>query len=317
MDDNYVNLNKRIDDLEKRIKVLEKTDEVKPASEPITIRDSKSTGIPAMPIIMLIIGGIILLNAVPGLFYNYSRLGPFSIFFAILGGLLVVLSLRSIMEHKKASRVESKKVAELKTTPQVSSQSTIGTIDKEAEKEPAQSFEFQIASHWFSIVGIIAIVLAVVLFLKFAFDNNLIGPVGQVTIGIVIGVALVFGREFLREKYQKYSQILTGGGIIVLYLSLWASYAVFAQLSAPIVLFAMSLITLCSALLSIRYQAAYISALGILGGYATPMLLAKGFDNQMILMFYIIVLSLGVLTIAAFQNWRKLNILGFIATYIV
>src|SRR3989344_1404923 len=81
-------------------------------------------------------------------------------------------------------------------------------------KSEEPSFPFKLAANWFAIVGIVAIVFAVVFFLKFAFDNGLIGPVGQVVIGLVFGISLIFAGEFLREKVHKYSQIISSGGIV-------------------------------------------------------------------------------------------------------
>ena len=101
----------------------------------------------------------------------------------------------------------------------------------------------------------------------------------------------------------------------VLYLSIWAAYSIFKLIDPSIVMGLMSLITVASALLAIRYNSIYVAALGLLGGFITPVLLARGFD-QILLLTYILVLNLGVLTIAFSKNWKSLNLLAFAATYI-
>jgi len=52
--------------------------------------------------------------------------------------------------------------------------------------------EEMIAGHWLNYVGILAMAIAVAFFLKYAFDNNWIGPSGRVAIGVLIGTAISF-----------------------------------------------------------------------------------------------------------------------------
>ena len=51
--------------------------------------------------------------------------------------------------------------------------------------------ESRIGSHWLNRIGITAVLIGVSYFLKFAFDNNWIGPAGRVAIGLLAGLAIV------------------------------------------------------------------------------------------------------------------------------
>src|SRR5256885_12196197 len=51
--------------------------------------------------------------------------------------------------------------------------------------------ETVIAGRWFNRIGIVALLVAISYFLKLAFDNNWIGPSGRVTIGILLGGAMM------------------------------------------------------------------------------------------------------------------------------
>ena len=55
----------------------------------------------------------------------------------------------------------------------------------------APDLESRIGSHWLNRIGIAAVLIGVSYFLKFAFDNNWIGPAGRVTIGVLTGIAIV------------------------------------------------------------------------------------------------------------------------------
>src|SRR5262249_51640263 len=52
--------------------------------------------------------------------------------------------------------------------------------------------ESKIGGHWLNRIGIVAVLVGVSYFLKYAFDNEWIGPAGRVVIGLVVGMAVVF-----------------------------------------------------------------------------------------------------------------------------
>jgi len=63
--------------------------------------------------------------------------------------------------------------------------------------------ESRIGSHWLNRIGIAALLIGVSYFLKFAFDNNWIGPAGRVTIGLLAGIAMVVWSERFRSKVTR------------------------------------------------------------------------------------------------------------------
>ena len=69
-------------------------------------------------------------------------------------------------------------------TPQRSSEDLEGTIGK----------------LWLNRIGIVAILIGVAYFLKYAFDNGWIGPGGRVAIGLIAGIAVIVWSENFRRK---------------------------------------------------------------------------------------------------------------------
>ncbi|MHC4158953.1 MAG: DUF2339 domain-containing protein, partial [Planctomycetota bacterium] len=60
--------------------------------------------------------------------------------------------------------------------------------------KPALLLEQRIGTRWVLIAGIITIIVAMGFFLKYAYDNDLIGPLGRVVIAAVSGlIALAVG----------------------------------------------------------------------------------------------------------------------------
>src|SRR5579862_6342117 len=54
-----------------------------------------------------------------------------------------------------------------------------------------RSLESRIGSQWFNRVGIVAVLIGMAWFLKFAIDNHWIGPLGRVLIGLILGGGLI------------------------------------------------------------------------------------------------------------------------------
>ncbi|HXU37789.1 MAG TPA: DUF2339 domain-containing protein [Blastocatellia bacterium] len=178
--------------------------------------------------------------------------------------------------------------------------------------------ESRIGGNWFNRIGVLAIFLGVAFFLKYAVDNDWIGPTTRVLIGVAIGVLFLVGGERLRKRYASYAYGLTGGGIAVLYASIWfASSKRYGLISSTEAFALMVVVTVTASLLAARYSALPIAVLGLIGGFLTPILLSTGIDNETGLFGYIAVLDAGVLLLAYSKQWRSLNYLSFIATILM
>ena len=194
------------------------------------------------------------------------------------------------------------------------------TKDDSVKKKIASHIGFnedRLAGTFFNRLGIVAILLAVAFFLKWSFDNRLIGELGRIVIGIVIGLGfLAAGEVFQRRKFATYGQGFTGGGIAILYFSIFSAFVFYHLISQPLTFALMVLITLSASLLSIRYDSLSIGILGIVGGFVTPFVLSDGTSNLIVLLTYIAILDAGVLGVAFFKKWPVFNYLTFFFTYL-
>lgn len=178
-----------------------------------------------------------------------------------------------------------------------------------------KDLETLIGGSWFNWLGIIAVTLGIAFFLKYAFDNQWIGPLARVLLGGAAGAGLLALAERLRAKgYRPYAYVLSGGGILILYLSAYAARVFYELVAVGPAFLLMAVVTATAVLLSVRYDALTIAVLGLLGGFATPVLLSTGVDNQLGLFTYIALLDAGVLALAYFKRWRVLNHLAFALT---
>ena len=187
---------------------------------------------------------------------------------------------------------------------------------EQAKRTPR--LEALIGGNWLLKIGILAIVLGALYFLKYAFDNQWIGNIGRVLIGMFSGLGLLYGGETFRRKgYKLYGQTLAGGGVSILYLSIYAAFNFYALIPQVPALFFMALVTAVSCLQAARYFSKTLAVLGLLGGMLTPYWLGIGESNQVSLLTYILILDLGIGLLARYRSWFFLNSLSFGGTFIL
>jgi uncharacterized membrane protein len=182
--------------------------------------------------------------------------------------------------------------------------------------EQAADLESIIGRRWLGWVAIALILFAAAFFLKYAFDNRWIGELGRVTIGIAAGVALtVLGFRYHQRRWRIFSQILTGGGIVLLYLSIYAAFGYYHLVTQKAAFTYLIILVAEAAGLAILYDAQAIAIMALIGGFLTPVLLRSNRDQYRSLFSYIAVLDIGALALP--KNWIGLNSLAFAGTHIL
>lgn len=178
--------------------------------------------------------------------------------------------------------------------------------------------ESRIGSHWLNRIGIAALLIGISYFLKFAFDNNWIGPAGRVTIGLLAGVAVVLWSERFRAKgYQAFSYSLKAVGIGALYLSLWAAFQIYSLIPNGTAFVMMVAVTSATAAMAWAQDAQLLAAFALTGGFATPLLLSTGVNREVALFSYVAVLDLAILFLIVFKAWRRLLVMSYAGTLLL
>ena len=141
-------------------------------------------------------------------------------------------------------------------------------------------------------------------FLKYAFDNQWIGPAGRVLIGLLGGMAVVFWSEQVRRcGYAIFSYSLKAIGIGVLYLSLWACSQLYNLIPNPLAFLSMAAITAVTVGLALWQDAEIIAVFATLGAFITPIALSTGVNNAIGLFAYLVILDLGTLILIRYRPW--------------
>ena len=180
------------------------------------------------------------------------------------------------------------------------------------------SMEYAVASTWLMRLGIMALVICIGYFLKWTIDRGVLGPEGRVTFSVLAGLGmLTLGIKNLQKKYHILAQGFLGGGLAALYFSIYAAGPMYKMISLPASFILMVLVTIVAGVLALKSNSQLIAIFSIIGGFCTPIILQGPGAGLGVLYSYMLLLSLGILGIAHAKNWRLLNYLGFIFTWML
>ena len=182
-----------------------------------------------------------------------------------------------------------------------------------ARPQPPQPprLETNLGLKWINRIGAITLALCVAFVFKYAVDNAWIGPAGRVALGVLAGLAALAVADYTWRGGQKiYAQGISGLGLAVLYLSFYAAFGFYHLVGSAIAFALLASATAMAGAAALRYDAPAIAALGLLGGYATPILLSTGEDRPWVLFSWVLLLNGCALAAARLRKWGKLEASG-------
>jgi uncharacterized membrane protein len=165
--------------------------------------------------------------------------------------------------------------------------------------------------------GVIVLFFGVAFLLRYMAEHTHV-PIELRLTGIALGgiLLLVFGWR-LRKNRSGYALALQGGGVGILYLTVFAALHLYAILPAAIAFPLLAAIAIVSAVLAVLQDSMAFALLAVSGGFLAPVLASTGHGSHVVLFSYYAVLNTGILGIAWFKAWRPLNIAGFVFTFVI
>lgn len=186
--------------------------------------------------------------------------------------------------------------------------------DREARKRNVEQF---IGGKLINFIGIGILVLGVSMGIKYAIDQDLMGPLIRVILGGIAGLGLVFVAWRLKEKYSHYSAVMLGGGVAILYFDTFAAYDFYQLLPHTLAFSLMLVITIFTVWAAVLYDLQIIGIIGLVGAYAVPILLSQDSGRAHILFLYMSIINGGILLLAFRKNWRLLNHCTFALSWMI
>jgi uncharacterized membrane protein len=180
----------------------------------------------------------------------------------------------------------------------------------------ANQIESIIGRRWVGWAAITLILFATAFFFKYAFENRWIGELGRVAIGMLAGIGMCLaGFRYHKRDWRVFSQILTAGGIVLLYLSIYAAFGYYQLVGQKTAFVFLVFLIAETAVLARTYNAPAIAIMSLVGGLLNPVLLRSDQDQYQSLFAYLVVLDVGAL--ALLKRWPGLSSVAYFGTQLL
>lgn len=190
-------------------------------------------------------------------------------------------------------------------------------IETTIDKLIAKIYGFFTDGNVVAKIGVLIVFVGVGAWIKYAYQHDML-PVElrMAFFALLAIVMLVFGWR-LRTGKRIYALLLQGGGVGVMYLTVFGAAKLYGMLPVGFAFAVMVALVLLSAILAVLQDAKYLALYGAAGGFLAPVLASTGGGSHVMLFSYYALLNLGIVSIAWYRSWRELNLLGFVFTFII
>lgn len=137
-----------------------------------------------------------------------------------------------------------------------------------------------------------------------------------IIVALVGIIALALGIK-LHNKTHKYGLILQGGGFAILYAVVIFGYNQYNIINYIPALIMLVTIAVSSIIMALRQNSKELIIFAELGGFMLPLMVSNTNGSIYNLFTYYAILNIIIAIIAWFKNWRILNLIGFIATFVI
>src|SRR5258706_4999213 len=183
--------------------------------------------------------------------------------------------------------------------------------------QPSALWNFFFGGNALVRFGVIVLFFGVAFLLKYASEHVEV-PIQARLISVALGATVMLAVGWrLRDTRPGYGLIVQGGGIGVLYLTVFAAFRLYQLLPAGFVFALLTTMAIFSAMLAVLQDSRSLAAMGVSGGFLAPVLASTGGGSHVALFSFYALLNLGILIIAWFKAWRSLNLLGFAFTFVI
>ena len=170
----------------------------------------------------------------------------------------------------------------------------------------------------FGWLAVILFLFSATFFLRYAYQNNWIGPVGRVAIGELVGAGLVIaGCRYLLSGWRRFSSMLMSTGIVVIYLATYSAFGFYNLLPQQHAGIFLAILILESMIAAVFCRSAVIGMVSVIGGLMTPMLMQADHDTYSSFFTYLAVLNFGVVVALCVQRWRAVGSVAFVGTQLL
>jgi uncharacterized membrane protein len=167
--------------------------------------------------------------------------------------------------------------------------------------------EVAVGQKWLLGIGVLILIIGIGFFLKYAFDQEWIGPAVRISIGFIGGILLLLGASVCHRRKLRGLDIGIGAvGLGTLYLTSYAACQVDHLLPATLALLLILLTTALGANLAALWASQALAILTFLAGYLAPLLFGSAQFNPWLFLGYLFILTVGGQILAYAKDWKHL-----------
>ncbi|MBV8839473.1 MAG: DUF2339 domain-containing protein, partial [Alphaproteobacteria bacterium] len=166
-------------------------------------------------------------------------------------------------------------------------------------------------------IGGLALALGGIFLVQYSIEAGLIGPGVRIFLGGLFAAALIAGGEWTRRREFSIGlanvptahipSILTAAGTTVAFATIYAAYAIYDFLPPAAAFFLLGIVALATLAASLLHGP-WLAALGQVGAFVVPALVASDTPNYWALYIYLAVVTAASFALARARLWRWLVI---------
>jgi uncharacterized membrane protein len=187
---------------------------------------------------------------------------------------------------------------------------------RRGQQPDAAAVEAWIGRHALGWIAVVLLLFAAAFFLKHIFENRWIGELGRVALGIAGGAALcVAGFHYHRRGWRIFSQMLTAGGVVLVYLATFGAFGYYHLVPQERAAIFLAILVAEVAALALLFEAPAIAIMAVIGGLLNPLLLHTERDQYLSLFVYLAILDAATVALALFRRWPAIGTIALLGTH--
>src|SRR5579864_8025048 len=183
-----------------------------------------------------------------------------------------------------------------------------------ATRQPGRSFEQRFAERWLVWLGGVTLALGGGFLVKLSIDYGLLTPPVRVILAVLLGIGLCAGAEWLARREPPtdapasdlVSQALAAAGSATIFAALYAGYQLYGLIPSALAFPLLAATSIATVALSLRHGI-FVAALGLVGAYAVPALVASDAPHALPLFAYLAFVTAGLLAVMRHRGWWVLR----------
>src|SRR4051812_34215031 len=182
---------------------------------------------------------------------------------------------------------------------------------------PDRGFEETLGTRWVVWIGGLTLALGGFFMVRYSIEAGLIGPGVRVMLGGAFALALLLAGEWTRRQESisaieatpiaNIPAILTAAGTAVAFATVYAAYALYGFLVPATVFILLGLVAMATLAAALLHGPA-LAGLGVVGAFATPVLVSSGKPDFWALYIYLAIVTAAAFGLARIRLWRWLAV---------